>query len=110
MNARTNSSLTPGGCPRITRLLPARLLLMLIAASLSAQETPRTTPQTSSSDEKAVELSPFVVASDKDVGYVATNTLAGSRLNTALKDTPASISVFTEEFMKDIGAFSLDAV
>ncbi len=54
--------------------------------------------------ETAVELSPFVVASDKDVGYLATNTMSGSRLNTPLIDTPASISEMTKEFLEDIGA------
>lgn len=52
---------------------------------------------------ETVELSPFVVSDDKDVGYLASNTLAGSRLNTSLKDTAASITVMTEEFMRDLG-------
>jgi len=55
-------------------------------------------------------MSPFVVQTDQDAGYVAMNTLAGSRLNTSLKDTAASISVFTSEFMSDIGAFELSEV
>ena len=42
-----------------------------------------------------VLLSPFEVRTDKDTGYVASNTLAGSRLNTKLADTPAAISVLT---------------
>jgi iron complex outermembrane recepter protein len=57
--------------------------------------------------EKAVELSPFVVNADADVGYLAGNTLAGSRMNTPLKDTAASLSVLTAEFLKDIGATDL---
>lgn len=57
------------------------------------------------------ELTPFEVNAQDDLGYVATNTLAGSRLNTALKDTPASISVMTKEFLSDIGAADVnDAV
>jgi hypothetical protein len=39
-------------------------------------------------EEKPVELSPFTVTSGDDQGYRAQNTLAGSRLNSALKDTP----------------------
>lgn len=50
------------------------------------------------------ELSPFEVNASEDIGYTATNTLAGSRLNTSLADTPASISVMTKEFLSDIGA------
>ena len=55
-------------------------------------------------EEKTVKLSPFEVRTEKDQGYIATSTLAGSRLNTALIDTPASISVMTKEFLDDIGA------
>lgn len=63
-------------------------------------------PETSA---PVVELSPFVVNSASDVGYLATESLAGSRLNTALRDIPAPISVFTEEFLRDIGANDLSA-
>ncbi len=49
-----------------------------------------------------VELSPFTVNTDKDLGYAAENTLAGSRLNARLKDTAGSVAVFTKEFMDDL--------
>src|ERR1043165_6701708 len=39
---------------------------------------------------------------------MANNTHAGSRLNTSLKDTAATISVMTEEFLTDIGAFTVN--
>lgn len=66
-------------------------------------------PQTEQpqSAETTVELSPFVVNADSDVGYQAANTAAGSRLNTALKDTAAAITPITKEFLEDIGATSL---
>ncbi|MGH7956225.1 MAG: TonB-dependent receptor plug domain-containing protein, partial [Opitutaceae bacterium] len=54
-----------------------------------------------------VTLSPFTVTADADVGYAASSTLAGSRFNTPLKDTAASISVLTAEFISDIGATNL---
>ena len=49
-------------------------------------------------------LSPFTVTAEKDQGYLAAGTLAGSRLNTSLYDTPSSISVMTKDFLDDIGA------
>src|SRR5687767_9713319 len=58
--------------------------------------------------DEPVELAPFTVNSTTDVGYLAGNTLAGSRLNTPLKDTAASISVMTAEFLSDIGALDLN--
>ena len=69
----------------------------------------RTTPSTAevmsvSREGNIVELNPFVVTSDQEVGYLATNTLAGTRLNTDLKDIGAAVSVYTEEFLNDINA------
>lgn len=55
-------------------------------------------------DEEAVVLSPFEVTSTQDTGYQATDTLAGTRIRTELKDVGSAISVITKEFMKDIGA------
>jgi iron complex outermembrane receptor protein len=57
--------------------------------------------------EAVVELSPFMVNTSTDLGYVAENTLAGSRLNTKLRDTASSVSVFTKEFLDDIGITDL---
>ncbi|EDY84166.1 TonB-dependent receptor plug domain protein [Verrucomicrobiia bacterium DG1235] len=58
----------------------------------------------SDEEEEVFELSPFVVDGSDDQGYRATSTLAGTRIRTDLKDVGSSISVYTEEFLKDIGA------
>ncbi|HEY4246220.1 MAG TPA: TonB-dependent receptor plug domain-containing protein [Lacunisphaera sp.] len=55
-------------------------------------------------DDEAIVLSPFEVSSTKDTGYQATETLAGTRIRSDLKDIGASISVVTKDFMNDIGA------
>ncbi len=47
----------------------------------------------------AVQLSPFTVNTDKDTGFAASSSLAGGRLATDLRDTPASYSVITREFI-----------
>ncbi len=57
-------------------------------------------------EEEVFELSPFVVDASGDQGYRAANTLAGSRLNTSLADVASSVSVFTREFIDDLGAVS----
>lgn len=67
-----------------------------------AQTVAAARPATSTSDE-TVTLSPFHVSSSDDTGYRATNTLDGSRLNTALKDTPGAISIFTRDLLDDMG-------
>src|SRR5688500_6805705 len=56
----------------------------------------------------AVELSPFEVRAENDVGYQAANTTSGSRLNSRLRDTPAAVSAFTPEFLSDIAATNLE--
>jgi outer membrane receptor protein involved in Fe transport len=83
-------------------------VLAMSTAPLAAQETTApSTPPAAPTSEETITLSPFQVSSESDTGYVATNTLAGSRINTSLLDTPASISVMTKEFMDDIGALDL---
>ncbi|MBD5780039.1 TonB-dependent receptor plug domain-containing protein [Pelagicoccus sp. NFK12] len=64
--------------------------------------------QDSDSEEEVFELSPFEVSSSDDVGYRANSTLAGSRLNTELKDVAASVSVLTSEFLDDVGASDIE--
>ncbi|MBM3852489.1 MAG: hypothetical protein FJ399_04965, partial [Verrucomicrobia bacterium] len=57
---------------------------------------------------EVVEMSPFTVQDTQDVGYLASTTLAGSRLRTPLKDVAAQISVFTPELMSDLGLTNLE--
>jgi|GEM_PF-1295626 len=66
--------------------------------------------ESSEDEEEIFELSPFEVDGSEDRGYRATNTLNGSRLNTALADTPGAISVMTREFLDDIGATDLESM
>ncbi len=98
---------------------PLRPLLRVLAlsafsvgAAIAADEPKRPNLPTPAEVEKPVAddgtvmLSPFTVNSEKDSGYQATNTLAGSRLNTPIKDLGAAISVYTKDFLNDIGATS----
>lgn len=82
--------------PRPLRPLAA---LLACAAPVCAQS-----PRPAAPGADAVVLSPFQVTSDKDTGYLANNTLAGSRLRTDLKDVANAISVFTPEFLADLNA------
>lgn len=65
----------------------------------------QTTPLVASLDEdRPIVLSPFEVTATRDTGYQASETLAGTRIRTDLKDVGSAISVITAEFMKDVGA------
>jgi outer membrane receptor protein involved in Fe transport len=61
-------------------------------------------PSKASDEEETVVLSPFEVSTTKDNGYAATETLAGTRIRTDLKDVASAIQVVTPAFMQDIGA------
>src|SRR6266542_1749595 len=98
---------------KILRLTAASVLCVAVSFPLFAQATaPASTPPASSTtkptDETAIELSPFEVRAENDVGYQAANTVSGSRLNSRLRDTPASVTAFTPEFLSDIAATNLE--
>ncbi len=87
--------------------MPACGLLLLglaFSAALSGQSIPAAPSPASAASEPVVELSPFIVGSEKDRGYVATSSLAGTRIRTDLKDLANPISVITREFMQDVNA------
>ena len=89
--------------PRHGLLVGAALLFAAVASAQQAPQPSATTPPASNTDD-AIELSPFEVSASKNIGYQATDTLAGTRIRTNLKDVAASISVINKEFMDDIGA------
>ncbi len=62
------------------------------ANSNNAQPVPVVTR---TDDEETIQLTPFEVTSTQDKGYQATETLAGTRIRTDLKDVGSAISVIT---------------
>jgi secreted protein with Ig-like and vWFA domain len=58
--------------------------------------------------EKILRLSPFEVSAPEERGYMASSTLAGSRLNTKLTDVAGSLHVLTPEFLSDMQAKPAD--
>ncbi|PTY05151.1 hypothetical protein DB347_16915 [Opitutaceae bacterium EW11] len=76
----------------------------LLAASFSAAQTAvNPAPPTKSGEENLLELSPFVITAEQDTGYAATDSLAGTRLRTPLRDIAASVSVITKDVFDDLG-------
>lgn len=55
-------------------------------------------------EEEVYELSPFTIDASEDEGYLATTTLAGSRIRSSTRDLGASIAIVTEDFLEDTGA------
>jgi outer membrane receptor protein involved in Fe transport len=81
------------------------VLLAALAAPAPAQLTPP--PPRAPDAEEAVLLSPFTITSDRDVGYEASESLAGTGLKTRLTDLGAAVSVITSRFLEDTASFNL---
>ena len=88
--------------------------LLLANCSLYSQTLPPPTPAAAAprderaKDELVVELSPFVISEASETGWVATETLAGSRLRTNFKDVPNQLETLTKDFMDDLGVSNID--
>jgi outer membrane receptor protein involved in Fe transport len=78
-----------------SRIASACALALGLAAPLKAQTAPPAGSQT-------VELSPFIVDTTADRGYIAVDALAGGRTNTPIKLTPAAMSSLTRTFIDDV--------
>ncbi|HLP25782.1 MAG TPA: hypothetical protein VK477_08900, partial [Acidobacteriota bacterium] len=69
--------------------LPLAAMLALTPMLLAQTVAPASDPKT---DDGVVQLETFVVNTDRDIGYVAVDSLAGGRTNTPIKLTPAAMS------------------
>ncbi|MDB6128445.1 MAG: fpvA 2 [Verrucomicrobia bacterium] len=76
----------------------------LLAQSTDAAPKP-TTP-----DDDMVKLPTFSVTTVQDKGYLAGNSVSGTRIDTPIKDLPFAVNAFTQQFITDIGARSLGDV
>lgn len=81
----------------------ASLAFCCLFSVASAQTASTTSPDRGSADADAVELSPFVVSESSETGWVANETLAGTRLRTEYKDLGNQIETLTKDFMQDLG-------
>ena len=80
-------------------LFPARPLLAQSAAA--AATSPAKT------GEDVIKLSEFSVSAESDRGYIASETMTGSRVKTKIIDLPYTVNVITSEFFEDFGIFEL---
>ena len=99
--------------PRLRQRLTATTAvgaLFLSLGSFAVAQTVTPPPEKSTKpavQEETIVLSPFTVSSSSNEGYKATSSLAGTRLNTELKDVASAIQVVTPQFMADTGATNI---
>ena len=91
-----------------TNALWRSLSWVLVAPALLAQVATPPRPQVPADD--AVQLSPFVISSERDTGWSANDTLSATRTKQALKDVPVNIDAITSDFMEDLGLNTADEV
>ncbi|MES2692262.1 MAG: TonB-dependent receptor [Verrucomicrobiota bacterium] len=88
------------------------LVSLAAVAALSAQSAPPVTspsapakpvpaPAEVEKQPEPVQLNPFEVESARDYGYLATNSVSATGSGAAVRDTPMSIMIMTEEYIRD---------
>lgn len=103
-----NSPLPISSASARTLICLGVLALPLFAYSQTAP-APKPAPTSSSSDE-AVQLKEFVVTDSADLGYSTPNAIGLTRSNEALIDTPQTINVLNEQFLRDFNPTELAEV
>ena len=83
-------------------------VVSVLFRNVAFAQTPAGPAASLSSATETVELSPFVVTTDKENGYAAKETLAGTRMRMDLRDVGASLTILTPEFLRDLGVNSFD--
>jgi outer membrane receptor protein involved in Fe transport len=89
----------------------AALLPLVLVQPAAAQPTPAPSSATPARPaDDPVQLSPFIVETERETGWSANDTLSASRTRQALKDVPVNIDAITTDFMEDLGLFTADDV
>jgi outer membrane receptor protein involved in Fe transport len=92
--------------PTLLRSLPALAYLLALAAfpAARAQNATATAPKPG---DDIISLSEFSVSAESNRGYIASETMTGSRVKTQIADLPYTVNVLTSEFFEDFGIFEL---
>jgi outer membrane receptor protein involved in Fe transport len=71
---------------------------------------PQAAPARVVAADDTVQLSPFIISTERETGWSANETLSATRTKQALKDVPVNIDAITSDFMDDLGLFTADEV
>jgi outer membrane receptor protein involved in Fe transport len=92
-------------------LIPAQTVATPAAPTKVPAKTPAKDPTKDPvSTEETVTLSPFIISTERDVGWSANDTLSATRTKQPLKDVPVNIDAITADFMEDLGLFNVDEI
>ena len=90
---------------RVRSIAPPFAIGLVLVAQFHAWAWAQMAPVAPAREEPVV-LSPFVTDAAAESGYLATSSLAGTRLKSDFRDIASQVSVMTPEFLADIGAWS----
>jgi iron complex outermembrane receptor protein len=103
-NPKTNMNPALQNSQSPSRSRIAGTVLCAALCALGGSAFAQTAPAPSAGeDDEIVKLSTFTVNTERDYGYRASNSIAGSRTNTPIKDLPVNIQVFTKDLFDDLG-------
>src|SRR4051812_42858827 len=97
------------------RLLLSSVLLSSLtgyaqSTSPSASAKASASAESDKKEDDVLVLSEFEVRTDSDKSYGALNSSSITRFNVEMDKMPISANIFTERFMKDVGATSVEAL
>lgn len=76
-------------------------LLLAAGAAIAAVALPGQSPVAQDSEDPVHTLSPFAVTAENTEGYVASESVTGTRIRADIRDLPFNINVITSEFIND---------
>lgn len=88
-------------------LVVAPLESALAAAPAAAAQT-GPAPAASAAKDEALVLNAFTVSEQTTKGYAASSALSATRINTPVREIPATINIVTKEFLADFGRTTVE--
>jgi outer membrane receptor protein involved in Fe transport len=85
-------------------------LVPILTFALSALHATVAAAEVAAPSQETIQLSPFVIATEKETGWSANDTLSATRTKQALKDVPVNIDAITADFIEDLGLNTADEV
>jgi iron complex outermembrane receptor protein len=83
---------------RLASMAVISVAVLAVTGTLRAQ----TSAPATAAEGEVVKLDPFTVTTSRDYGYRASNSIAGTRTDTPIKDIPINIQVFTRDLADDL--------
>jgi outer membrane receptor protein involved in Fe transport len=80
---------------------------VLVSLSVAAVLPAQTPPATAAAADDAIQLNPFEVSTTSLRGYIASETMTGSRIKLPIIELPYTVNVMTSEFLQDFAVLEL---